>query len=113
LGTKADLTVGIVAGPAVWAVLLTAKYAMAQHVCNGGSRASLEAITILGLLVIVVGAVMSWAALQRTPANAPTDGSRPPEIIRFMALFGLASCAFFAFAVLAGDVPQWLIHGCQ
>ena len=113
MGAKIDVAAGIFAGPAVWAVLLTAKYAMAQHACGGGSRAPLEALTILGLAVIAAAALMAYAALQRTPAHASTDGSCPPEVTRFLALYGLASCALFALAVLAAEVPQWLVHGCD
>ena len=114
MGTKADVAVGVFAGPFAFAVLEMTKYAMAQRVCVGDlSRVPMEVATILSLLVIGVGAVLSWAALQRTPAGAPTDGRRPPEITRFLALYGLASCALFGIAAVALDMPNWWVHGCQ
>jgi len=113
LGAKADVAIGVFAGPIAWAVLLTAKYAMAQRVCVGDlSRVPMEVASIVALAVIAFGAVLSWTALQRTPASASTDGRAPADVRRFLALFGLASCALFGFAVIAAEVPQWLLHGC-
>jgi hypothetical protein len=104
---------GILAGPVAWAVDLTASYALVKWVCATRGYGVLHAITVLALAVVGGGAVLSWLALQQTRADVPTDGGRPRQRARFMAVLGLATSALFALQILAGAVPRWVIDACQ
>ena len=73
----------------------------------------LRGITPAALLIVGVGALFSFFALQQTAADAPTDGGRPRQRARFMAVLGLAACALFALAIVAGAVPRWVLDACQ
>ena len=46
-------------------------------------------------------------------SDVPTDGGRPRQRARFMAVLGLASCALFALQILAGAIPHWVLDACQ
>lgn len=105
------LWTGILAGPVAWAVDLSLSYALVKWTCIGRRQDVLHLITVAALAVVAVGAVISWRALQRT--EHPTDGGRPPQRARFMAILGLCTCALFALTIVAGAIPAWVLDACQ
>ena len=107
------LWIGILAGPLAWAFDLMASYAVVTWVCQTRNTAVLPLITIASLAVVVGAAAISWTALMRTSGDVPTDGGRPRQRARFMAVLGLASCALFALQILAGAIPHWMLDACQ
>jgi hypothetical protein len=107
------LWTGILAGPVAWALDLGASYALVKWVCHTSNRTLLPAITVGALALVCAGAVLSWTAFQRTAGDVPTDGGRPRQRVRFMAIVGLASCALFALQILAGAIPHWVLDACQ
>jgi hypothetical protein len=111
--TPLPLWTGILAGPIAWAFDLTASYAIVKWVCHTQQYAVLPLITIASLVLVLAGAAISWTAMIRTVNDAPTDGGRPRERARFMAVLGLASCALFALQILAGAIPHWVLDACQ
>ena len=111
--TPLPLWSGILAGPIAWAFDLTVRYAIVKWTCVSDREAMLSLITALCLAVVVAGAAVSWLALQRTANDGPTDGGEPRQRARFMAIFGLASCALFALTIVAGDIPHWILDACD
>jgi len=111
--TPLPLWTGILAGPIAWAFDLTASYASVKWVCHTRTYGILPLITLASLAVVGVAAVISWKALRRTAADVPTDGGRPRQRARFMAVLGLASCALFALQIVAGAIPHWVLDACQ
>jgi len=111
--TPLPLWTGILAGPIAWAFDLTASYASVKWVCHTQRYAVLPLITIASLVIVIAAAAISWTALMRTANDAPTDGGRPRQRARFMAVFGLASCALFALQIIAGAIPHWVLDACQ
>jgi len=107
------LWTGILAGPIVWACDLTASYAVVKWVCHRNGYAVLMVISLVSLSFVVAAAALSWAALRQTAGDNPTDGGRPRQRARFMAVLGLASCGLFALQILAGTVPHWVLDACQ
>jgi hypothetical protein len=107
------LWTGILAGPIAWAVDLTACYALAKWTCFSHREAVLHAITLAALVVVAIGATVSYLALQRTTGDVPTDGGDPRQRARFMAMLGLGSCALFAVQIVAAAIPQWVLDACQ
>jgi hypothetical protein len=90
-----------------------ASYAVVKWVCHTRTYGVLPLITIASLAMVVAAAAISWTALMRTVNDNPTDGGRPRQRARFMALLGLASCALFALQILAGAIPHWVLDACQ
>ena len=111
--TPLPLWSGILAGPAAWAIDLTASYALVKWVCATQGYAVLHGITVGALAIVAVGAVLSWLAFQQTRSDVPTDGGRPRQRARFMAVLGLALNALFALQIVAGAVPRWVLDACQ
>jgi hypothetical protein len=107
------LWTGILAGPIAWAFDLTASYALAKWACIQQSHAALNAIAFVSFAIVCVGAAVSWLALQHTDASLSTDGGRPRERARFMAILGLAVSALFALQIAAGVIPQWVLDACS
>jgi hypothetical protein len=104
---------GILAGPVAWAVHLTATYALVKWVCATRHDEAFIAITLGALAVLCVGAALSWQALHHTSSEGPSDGGRPRQRARFMAVLGLTIGALFALQILAGAMPYWVLDACQ
>jgi hypothetical protein len=107
------LWTGILAGPVAWALDLGVSYALVKWSCASQRDTVLHLITPAALAVVAGGAVVSFLALQQTPPQLPADGGGPGQRARFMAVLGLASCALFAVAIVAGAIPQWVLDACQ
>jgi hypothetical protein len=111
--TPLPLWTGILAGPIAWAFDLTASYASVTWVCHTRNYGVLPLITIVSLAIVAGAAALSWTALTRTAGDEPTDGGRPRQRARFMAVLGLTSCGLFALQILAGAIPHWVLDACQ
>lgn len=111
--TPLPLWAGILAGPIAWAFDLMSSYALVKWVCHTGNHAVLPLMTILSLAIVGAGAALSWAALAHTASDVPTDGGKPRQRARFMAVLGLATSALFALQILAGAIPHWVLDACQ
>ena len=107
------LWTGILAGPAAWAFDLTVSYALVKWSCLTQRETVLHLLTVVALAGVAAGAFVSWLALQHSADAVPTDGGEPRQRAHFMAILGLASCALFALAIVAGAVPRWLLDACQ
>lgn len=104
---------GILAGPIAWALDLGASYALVKWACHTSNHALLFAIAVAALAIVCGGAMVSWSALQRTAADVPSDGGRPRQRARFMAVLGLGLCALFAPQILAGAIPPSVLDACS
>ena len=107
------LWIGLFAGPAAWALDLTVSYALVPRACDTHSPGTLQLLSIASLTIAAGAAATSWWALGRTSNHGPTDGGRPGQRARFMAVLGLASSALFALQIIAGAVPHWVLDACQ
>jgi hypothetical protein len=111
--TPLPLWTGILAGPIAWALDLMASYAVVKWVCHTNRYGVLPLITFASLAIVIGGAAISWAALMSTADDVPTDGGRPRQRARFMAVLGLASSALFALQILAGAIPHRVLDACH
>jgi NAD/NADP transhydrogenase alpha subunit len=107
------LWTGILAGPVAWALDLSISYALVKWTCANQRQTMLQAMTSLALVCVAGGAALSFIALRSTAGDTPTDGGEPRQRARFMAILGLASCALFALAIVAGAIPRWVLDACQ
>jgi hypothetical protein len=95
-----------------WAFDLTTSYALVKWVCRSQNEVILQLITTVSLIIVLGGATISWNALSRTAEDVPTDGGRPRQRARFMAVVGLTSSALFGLQILAGAIPHWMLDAC-
>jgi hypothetical protein len=104
---------GVLAPPIAWAADLTIRYALVKWTCGTEHFFVLPLVTLGALALTGAGGINAWRAFRATPADAPTDGGRPVERGRFMAIAGLCTSVFFAFVLLAGTVPVWMLDACR
>jgi hypothetical protein len=112
-GGIALLWAGLLAGPVAWALDLTVSYSLVKWTCGSQHTMVLHLITIVTLAIVGGGALASAAALAHAPADAPLDGSAPPDRGRFMAVLGLVMCALFATTIVANTIPRLVLDACS
>ncbi len=109
------LWTGILAGPLVWATLLQTNYVLSYVACEQRQSWMLHAATGTALLLIAAAAFTAWRAAPplHEEAHAASDPAEASLLRRrFMALAGLAFCAWFAIVILATEIPALLLHPC-
>jgi hypothetical protein len=113
------LWAGILTGPLAWAALLQTNYVLSYVACEQRHTWMLHLATIIALALVGAAALAAWRA---TPLHSPAlnedeHASVDPEGTRvlrrrFMALAGLAFCAWFAIVILATEIPVLVLHPC-
>jgi len=104
---------GVLLPAAAWATNLEVQYALTKWSCHSARPMALVIFTACALALVGLAGEVSWTVLKRTSHDAPTDGGRPGERSRFMAILGLTSSAFFALAIIAMAIPIWVLDACQ
>jgi len=104
---------GILAGPVAWAMDLLVCYTIVKWTCLTQRQWLFDATTAGALLIVAIGAVLSWTALQQTAGAEPTDGGRPPQRAKFMAILGLTACALFGLTIAAAWIPRSVLDACR
>jgi hypothetical protein len=124
LGAEADLSaveppsavvlwIGILAGPIAWATNLLVGYALAHWTCNSQHQFVLHLFALGALIVTAAGASAALHSARQIPRETPTEGGRPIDRSRFMALLGLMMSALFATVLIATVVAQWGLDACR
>jgi hypothetical protein len=108
----AVLWTGILAGPFAWAVDLMVRYALVHWSCGTQQTIVLKIISFVTLLVVIGGGVVAWRAYGQIPPGVPTDGGRPIDRARFMAIVGMLTAALFTLVVIATAIPPWVLDAC-
>lgn len=109
------LWAGILAGPLAWAALLQTNYVLSYVACEQRESWMLHVATGAALLVVAAAAFTAWRAVpalgEEAHETANPDAARALRV-RFMALSGLALCAWFAIVIVATEIPAVVLHPC-
>jgi hypothetical protein len=89
------------------------RYSLVHWTCNTQQTVVLKLISVVTLLLVIGGGVVAWRALQQLPSSGPTDGGRPVDRSRFMAIAGMLSSALFVLVVIASAIPPWVLDACH
>jgi hypothetical protein len=110
------LWAGILVGPLAWATLLETNYTLSYVACEQQHSWMLHLATVAALAIVGLAAFAAWRA-------APDLGdhelpSEDPDTIallraRFMAIGGLALCAFFSLVIIATEIPAAVLNPCS
>jgi hypothetical protein len=109
--------IGVLGGPLAWAALLETNYVLSYVACEQRHTWMLHLATVAALALVATAAVIAWRAapslgyeLERAPSTDPAETS----VIRarFMAIGGLALCAFFGLVILATHIPVVVLKPC-
>jgi hypothetical protein len=109
--------IGVLGGPLAWAALLETNYVLSYVACEQRHIWMLHVATAVALALVAVSAVIAWRAAPSLGYDAEREPSTDPaetSVIRarFMALGGLALCAFFAVAIVAIHIPVLVLKPC-
>jgi hypothetical protein len=109
------LWAGILTGPLAWAALLQTNYVLSYVACEQRHTWMLHLATIIALALVGAAALAAWRAAPvldvEEHVSAAPEGTRLLRR-RFMALAGLAFCAWFAIVILATEIPVLVLHPC-
>ena len=112
------LWIGVLAGPLVWATLLETNYILSYVACEQRQTWMLHLAVAVALALVAGAAALTWRAAphglsyerERDVSTDPVDTA----IIRarFMAIGGLALCAWFALVIIAMEIPVLVLKPC-
>ena len=112
------LWLGVLAGPAAWLALLETNYLLSYVACEQRQTWMLHLATVVALAIVAAAAACTWrAAPHELSYERERDVSTDPAdtaIIRarFMAIGGLALCAWFAVVIIATEIPVLVLKPC-
>jgi hypothetical protein len=101
---------GLAAGPLAWALLLQTNYVLSYVACEQRHSWMLHVAAAAALLLVGVGALAARSAAPSRPTD--TQPSVAETRARFMAIGGLALCAWFAAVIVATEIPVLVLHPC-
>jgi hypothetical protein len=111
----AALWAGLLAGPLVWAALLETNYVLSYVACEQRHTWMLHLSSAVALALIGLAAVAAWRAappLHGDDRPAVDAASTAVVRARFMAIGGLALCAWFAVVIIALEIPAVVLRPC-
>ena len=109
------LWAGILAGPFAWAALLQTNYVLSYVACEQRQSWMLHLAAAVALVLVGAAAFAAWRAApalgdEEHQSEDPAD--TPLLRRRFMALGGLALCAWFAIVIVATEIPVLVLNPC-
>jgi hypothetical protein len=114
----AALWLGMLAGPLAWAALLETNYVLSYVACEQRHTWMLHLAAAVALALVAGASALTWRAAppalhferEREPSTDPAETA----VIRarFMAIGGLALCAWFALVILAMEIPVLVLKPC-
>lgn len=108
----ATLVLGTLLPPVAWMLHLSVSFTVATALCDVSIQWVLHLLTAGTLAVSLTG---GWLALRNWHATG--DDTNPDEggtlaRSKFLALAGMASCAFFTLAILAAAAANIMVGPC-
>ena len=108
----------MLAGPLAWSALLETNYILSYVACEQRQTWMLHLAASVALSLVAGAAALTWRAAplglsyerEREASTDPVDTA----IIRarFMAIGGLALCAWFALVIIAMEIPVLVLDPC-
>jgi hypothetical protein len=112
------LWLGVLAGPVAWSALLETNYVLSYVACEQRQTWMLHLAAAVALAVVAVAATVTWRAAPHglsyeREGEVSTDPVDTAIIrARFMAIGGLALCAWFALVIMAMEIPVLVLKPC-
>jgi hypothetical protein len=118
VGRVAALWIGVLAGPVAWAALLETNYILSYVACEQRQTWMLHLAAVVAVAAVAGGAALTWRAAphglsyegEGEPSTDPADTAL--VCARFMAIGGLALCAWFALVIIAMEIPILVLKPC-
>jgi hypothetical protein len=117
-GRITALWIGVLAGPAAWSALLETNYILSYVACEQRQTWMLHLAAGVALAVVAGAAALTWRAAphglsyQRDRETSTDPVETTIICARFMAIGGLALCAWFALVIIAMEIPVVVLTPC-
>jgi hypothetical protein len=112
----AVLWAGILTGPLVWFTLLEVNYVLTYVACDTGEKWFMHLAVLIALVLVGASGYFSWVygppddpELNTPPVTRETAEQRA----RWMALYAVASSAWFIIVILANEIPILVLPACE
>ena len=117
-GRVTALWIGVLAGPFVWSALVETNYVLSYVACEQRQAWMLHLAAGVALALVIGAAALTWRAAphglsydrEREVSTNPADTALIRA--RFMAICGLALCAWFALVIVAMEIPVLVLEPC-
>jgi hypothetical protein len=106
------LWAGVLIAPAAYFLQLGVAYALVPWVCAGGSQLALHMVTLAALALCAYGGFIAWRNWERVGREYPRDSGDTVSRSRFMAFSGVVLSALFFVAIIAQEIPTWIVDAC-
>jgi hypothetical protein len=103
---------GILIAPAAYFLQLCVAYGFVYWVCRTGYSFVITIITLVSLALCAFGAYLAWICWKRVGTEYSEDKGDAVNRSRFMAVGGLILSALFFVAILAQEIPNWIVGAC-
>jgi hypothetical protein len=103
---------GVLIAPAAYFLQLFVAYGLVDWVCRSGNSFVITLTTILALALCLLGGFFAWTNWKAAGMEFTKDEGDPANRTRFMSIGGLILSALFFVAILAQEVPNWIVGAC-
>jgi len=101
------------AGPLVWAVEHETNFILVPWACAFGTQPTLEAISLIALLLVAAAAVAGWARLRRAGETSADTGPGLIPRVRLMAIIAIMLNGLFFLLILQHAMATFMLGACQ
>jgi hypothetical protein len=109
----ATLIVALLVPPAIWLVHLTASFAASASLCAAGRGVWLHVFSVVAIALSVGAGAFALRNWHDTGDDTNPDEAGTIARSKFLAIAGLASSVFFTLALIAAEVPNWMLGPCN
>ena len=106
------LWLGVLSGPAGWALNQLVGYALVKPACTGKASVMLLLVAAVALAVIIAGGVLSWSCVTKLRGANETGGGVADRSL-LLAVTGVALNALLGVLVLTAAVSPFLLSPCE
>jgi len=112
----AALWAGVLTGPIVWLTMLEVNYLLTYVACETGRKWFMHVAVLVAIVLVAASGFIAWMygppgdpEIDTPPVTRATSEQRA----RWMALYGVASSAWFIIVILANEIPILVLKACE
>jgi hypothetical protein len=102
------------AGPLMWLLSFGARWSLSGWVCSFQHwKPALFVIAAVSVAIVAGSGVMAWTQWQQVGRELPGEGGGAIARTRYLALMGVALCAFSILLILSQVIPEVMLGVCE
>jgi hypothetical protein len=104
---------GVLAGPIAFMAQMQLKFMLVPWCCSIGSQWWLHLVTLVALVFPISSGLIAWRMWAAAGMNTDTKEGGEFGRTRAMGLAGVLVSAMFSLAMIAQDIPVFVLGACQ